>query len=467
MRKRTTTLLGTASVAAVAGLTAWRFRTHPAGQPALNLNQRGAKPRVVIVGAGFAGLSAAVQLAKARNELDVVVLDQRNYNLFSPLLYHLAASLVDLEAIAIPVRSIAYRKGFAFYQARVERIDLEKRELYTDLGPDPVVFDYLVLSPGSVTTFFGLESAQKYTYALKNVVDANRIRAAVLETLEAANKATDPEERKQRLRIGIVGGGPTGLELAGALVALIKDLAGREYPNIHPSDASITVFEAMPSVLPGMPDELKAMAIEQLGKRGVVVRTNAPVADVTPTEIVLRDGRRYPLGLIIWSAGVEGNPLLRELPAERLRNQRTVVEPELNIPGHEHVYVIGDGAAGPVGTTYPAVAPVAIQMGKTAARNILRQIHGKSPLPFQYHDRGNMVMTGRYAGVANVYGVKFDGFPAWLLWRILHVSWVNTLRGKAEVLLDWAFVYVGPRQTALIEEQIPRTTVATPAASAG
>jgi NADH dehydrogenase len=458
MQKRTVALLGAASVAAATGVSAWRLRERPTGQSVLDLTKRGTKPRVVIVGAGFAGLAAAARLAKARDEVETVVLDQHNYNVFSPLLYHLAASLVDLEAITVPMRTVAYRTGFTFQQATVTRVDVERRELQTDVGP--VVYDYLILCPGSVTTFFGLDSAKKYSYPLKSVMDASQIRSKVLEGLEAASKTTDPAERRRHLSIGIVGGGPTGLELAGALVALVKDLAGHEYPNLHPSDATVTVFEALPSVLPGMPDELKTGAVEQLRARGVTVRTGVPVADVTPTEIVLRNGERFPMGLIVWAAGVEGSPLLRDLPAEHLRNQRVVVEPTLNIPGHENVYVVGDSAAGSPGKTYPAVAPVAIQMAHTAADNILRHIHGRSLQPFEYHDRGNLVMTGRYAAVASVYGIKFDGFPAWFLWRALHLSWLTTFRSKAEVLLDWAFVYIGPRQTALVEQPVPTTDVA-------
>jgi len=453
MEKRTAALLGATSIAAITGLSIWRMREHPAGQPMPELTRRGSKPRVVIVGAGFAGLSAAMRLVRARDQLEIVVLDRYNYNVFTPLLYHLAASLVDVESITVPMRTVAYRLGFAFRQAEVRSVDVAKRELQTTLGS--VLYDYLILAPGSVPTFFGLESARKYSYPLKTVTDASQIRARVLEAFEAADRAADDEERRRRLSIGIVGGGPTGLELAGALVALVKDLAGREYPNIHPSDVTVTVFEALPSVLPGMPDKLKAGAVEQLSARGVTVRTNAPVADVASNEIVLRSGERFPVGLIVWAAGVEGSPLLGGLPVEHLRNKRVVVAPTLQIPGYPTVYVIGDSAAGPPGTTYPAVAPVAIQMGRTAADNILRQVHGQPVRPFRYRDRGNLVMTGRYAAVANVYGIKFDGFLAWLLWRILHLSWLTTLRSKAEVLLDWAFVYIGPRLTALIEQPVP------------
>lgn len=445
------------AITGLAALYLARRRAVPAARTAatLDLSRKGERRRVVVLGAGFGGLTAALCLTQGRPSLDVVLVDRHNYHLFTPLLYQVAANLVSDEDVVYPVRAVAYQHGFQFVCSEVRGIDLGTEQVQTDHGP--IAYDYLIVALGSVTNFFGIHELEKRTLPLKTVPDAVRLRCQVLDALERAEQERDEARRRALLTFAIVGGGPTGLEFAGALAALIRDVAGREYPRLHPEDCQILVLEATGGVLPGMHAGLKSVAIARLAERGVRVALNTPVARVEDGTVITGDGRRIPAATIVWAAGVRANPLVADLPGERARGGRIVVNEELQLPGHPHVYVIGDAAAATApgaGGLLPQIAPVAIQQARAVAENILRQERGQPLRPFRYRHLGNLVILGRHAAVAEVRGLRFNGWPAWAAWRLVHLAWLSGFRNKLEVLLDWAMVYVAPRQTARLDYEV-------------
>lgn len=462
MRSRAARLAPLAALAVGAlwlGRRAWQANRPPRAPADLlaapeRLAQRGPLPRVVVVGLGFGGLTAALDLARLarRRDLEVVVVDRRNYHLFAPLLYQVAANIVEARHTLGPARALAYQAGFVFRQAEVTRVDLERAQLETSVGPIP--YDYLILAPGSVTNYYGLASAEQHALALKSPLEAERIRDRVLALLEQADDEPDPARRRELLTLAIVGGGSTGAELAGALAALARDVAGRQYPRLRPEEVRILVFEATATILPGFPEALQRAAMAALRQRGVELVLNAPVQEVGEGRVTTGDGRSYAVGLVVWAAGVRASPLIASLPGERLRDGRLLVDPYLRLPGHPNVYIVGDAAAvRPEGESrpLPAIAPFAIQSGHAAAENVARALAGLPPRPFRYRHRGDLVITGRYAAVANVFGLQFDGLAAWLLWRVIHLAWLTGLRARLSVLVEWALLSFTPRQTSRLE----------------
>jgi len=395
---------------------------------------------VVIVGAGFGGLRVVRRLRGAA--VDVTIVDRRNYHLFVPLLYQVATAGLEAEAIAQPVRRILRKSAnVRFRLATVTNVHLERRVVITQEGEIP--FDFLVLAAGSVTNYFGLESVARVARGLRDLDDAEQLRDHVLRAFEQAVVERDPERRRQLMTTVIVGGGPTGVELAGALAELRRHVLPYDYSGLDLSAARIVLLEAADCLLPGFPTRLQTAALAKLREMAVEVRLQATVADANPSGVTLRDGEPLPAGTVIWVAGMRAPPLADLIPTAKGANGRVLVNETLQLPGYPHVFVIGDMAhvGGPDTKPHPMMAPVAIQQGGLVAENIRRTLEGQPPKPFRYKNRGVMATIGRRAAVAQVLGLQVGGFLAWLLWLTVHLVWLIGFRNRLLVLVNWAWNY--------------------------
>jgi len=397
------------------------------------------RPRVVIVGAGFGGLRVARDLAG--KPVHVTLLDQHNYHTFIPLLYQVATAGLEPEEIAQPIRRIIRARNLHFRLARVTDADLERRLVSTDAGDLP--YDYLVLAAGSVTNFFGLEGAARTAAGLRDLDDAEQVRDRVLAAFEATALEADAGRRGELMTVVVVGGGPTGVELAGALAELRRHVLPKDHPELDLSRARILLLEATDTLLPGMHERMQRKSLEKLRQMGVEVRLGSVVADADERGVTLRPGERIEAATVVWVAGLKASPLAQTAGAGTSAGGRLVVSETLQVPGHPQVYAIGDmaHAGGPKSRPHPMLAPVAIQQGELVAGNILRQLSGQKPRRFRYKDRGTMVTIGRAAAVARVYGVPVSGFLAWLLWLTVHLVWLVGFRNRVLVLVNWAWNY--------------------------
>jgi NADH dehydrogenase len=398
-------------------------------------------PTVVVVGAGFGGLRVARALRRV--PVQVVLLDRNNYHLFQPLLYQVATAGLEPEEIAKPVRAILRgQKNFDFRLVEVTRVDVAAKRLETTAGP--IAYDFLVLAPGGETNFFGLESLQRHALGLKDIPDAITIRNHVLTCFEQAMLEPDAEQRRALLTFIVVGGGPTGVEMAGALSELIRLVLVKDYPRLNIKDVRILLLEATQTLLPALPERLREAAGKTLWRKYVEVRFGATVADYDGRQARLKSGEIIPAQTLIWAAGVRAAPLNGALGVAPPggRQGRIPVEPTLQLAGHPDVFIIGDAAYREQGgEPLPMVAPVAIQMGESVARNIARQLAGKPLEPFRYHDQGTLATIGRNAAVAHVFGLQLSGFPAWVIWLVVHIIQLIGFRNKLFVLLNWAWDY--------------------------
>src|SRR5947199_2785003 len=399
----------------------------------------GARPTVVIVGAGFGGLRAARALRKA--PVDVILLDRHNYHLFQPLLYQVATAGLEPEQIAKPVRSILRRqRNFEFRMVEVTGLDAEARQIVTTEGPVP--YDYLILAVGGETNYFGLESIPRHGFGLKDVPDAIRIRNHVLRQFEHAMLEANAERRRALLTFVVVGGGPTGVEMAGALSELIRLVLVKDYPRLNIKDVRVLLLEATDRLLASLPERLREAAAETLWRKHVEVRFGAAVQDADGARVTLKGGEVIPARTLIWAEGAQAVTLTTQLGLATGRQGREVVTPMLEAPGHAEVFVIGDAAyLEHDGAPLPMMAPVAIQMAETAARNIERRLRGEAPLPFRYKDPGSLATIGRNAAVAYIGGIAFKGFIAWVVWLIVHILQLIGFRNKLFVLMDWGWDY--------------------------
>jgi NADH dehydrogenase len=414
----------------------------------------GARPRVVIVGAGFGGLSAAKALRGA--DVDVVLIDRRNYHTFVPLLYEVATAGLEGDDIAQPVRAIIRGSdNLAFRMASVERVDIAAKAVLTDAGA--VSFDYLILAAGSTTNFFGVRGTE-HALGLKDLDQANAVRNRVLRSFEHATIEHDAAKRAALMTVVIVGGGPTGVELAGALAELKRHVLPRDYPELDLGQARVILLEATDHLLSAFPTKLQRNGHEQLVELGVDVRLGAAVAELTHEGATLADGERIASKNVIWVAGVRGEYLATALGVALRSGGRIVVDPTLRIPDHPSVYAIGDIAylEAPDGTPYPMLAQAAMQQGALAAKNIVRAIAGQPAQQFRYHDRGTMATIGRQKAVAHVFGLQFSGFFAWLLWLGVHLIALIGLRNRALVLTNWIWNYFRyDRANRLVTDRVP------------
>jgi NADH dehydrogenase len=396
-------------------------------------------PRVVIVGAGFGGLRAARALRRAPVEL--VLVDRNNYHLFQPLLYQVATAGLEPEQIAKPVRAILRGvKNLDFRMVEVAGIDLTGRQVMTNDGPVP--YDFLILAPGAATNFFGLGGVERHGLGLKDVPDAVQIRNQVLTCFERAMLEPDGERRRALLTFVVVGGGPTGVEMAGSLSELMRLVLVKDYPRLNLKDVRVLLLEAGGHLLAGMPVPLAEAAAATLWKKHVEVRYGATVVDYDGAAARLKSGEVIPARTLIWGAGVRAADLAGRVGVATARAGRVPVEPTLQLAGHPEVFVIGDAAYLEVrGAPLPMMAPVAIQMAETAAANVRRLLAGAPPEAFRYEDPGSLATIGRNAAVARIHGISFKGFAAWVVWLVVHLIQLIGFRNRLFVLINWAWDY--------------------------
>lgn len=403
-------------------------------------DRRSGRPTVVIVGAGFGGLSAARTLA--RSPVDTVLVDRNNYHTFHALLYQVAAAELEPEEISYPVRTILRRVPNArFLMAEVDRVDLAARTVRA--GGHDVGYDYLILASGSSTRFLGAEDASANAFELKTLDHAIALRNRILCCLEQAGSETDAGHRRRLLTFVIIGGGPTGVEFAGALAELVRGPIMKDYPALGPEDVKVVLLQATGSLLDDLPVGLRDYALRRLRQIGVEVRLNAPATRVAREGVTLKDGSGLESSTVLWTAGVRGNSLAEASGLPVAADGRVVVLPGLQVPGHPEVYVIGDLArVERDGRPLPFTAPPAIQEGAAAARNILRQVRDLPPVPFRYRDRGSLATVGRTAAVACIGGRQFRGFGAWVLWLWVHIFNLIGFRNRILVMVNWAWDFL-------------------------
>jgi NADH dehydrogenase len=397
------------------------------------------KPTVVIVGAGFGGLRAARRLRG--NEVRVILIDRHNYHLFQPLLYQVATAGLETEQIAKPVRAILRgQRNLEFRLAQVEGVDLAGRSLRTSAGD--IRYDYLILAVGGETDTFGKRGVQHNGLALKGLLDAVAIRNRILCLFERAALETDSARRQALLTLVIVGGGPTGVEMAGALSELVHLVLARDLPSLDLRQVSILLLEAADRLLPGMPAPLAQAAVAMLERKGVRVRLHAMVDDYDGEVVSLQGGERIATRTLIWAAGARAAPLVAKLGLPTKRQGRVAVETTLQLPGAPEAFVIGDAAyLEDAGRPLPMLAPVAMQMGETAADNIRRLLRGEAPVAFRYKDAGSLATVGRNAAIAHVRGLSVRGFLAWVVWLVVHLIQLIGFRNRLLVLVNWAVDY--------------------------
>jgi NADH dehydrogenase len=405
-------------------------------------------PRVVVVGGGFGGLSAVRGLRGA--PVEVTLVDRRNFHLFQPLLYQVATGGLSPANIAAPLRALVKRQRNArVLLAEATGVDVEGRRLLLADGELP--YDVLVVATGARHSYFGRPEWEEPAPGLKTLEDATRIRARVLAAFEEAEREEDPARRREALTFVVVGAGPTGVELAGALAEIARHTLRDEFRRIDPADARIVLVEGTDRVLGSFSPELSARAARDLARLGIELRTGTLVTDVGPRGVRLRHGdaaEEIAARTVLWAAGVEGSPLGRSLAraagAEVDRAGRVAVEPDLTVPGHTELFVIGDLASvpQPSGRALPGVAPVAMQQGRHAARTIRDRLEGRSARPFRYVDKGSLATIGRASAVAEIGGLRFGGYPAWLAWLFVHLLYIVQFGNRVLVLVQWAWSYL-------------------------
>lgn len=396
--------------------------------------------RVVIVGGGFGGLYAAKALRSA--PVDVTLIDRRNHHVFQPLLYQVATAGLSAIDIGEPIRRILRKQAnTSVHLAEVVSVDVKSRQAHLADGGS-VDYDFLIVATGAGDSYFGHDDWEPHAPGLKSIEDALEIRRRVLFAFEQAEVVEDSDERMGLLSFAVIGGGPTGAELAGALAELSRHTLTEEFRRFDPGDARILLVEAGDRILPAYPSTLSAKAHRQLERLGVEIRTGAAVTEVDGGG--LRIGDEYvPCRTVLWAAGVAASPLGRSLGTDLDRAGRVIVEPNLSIPGHPEVFVVGDLAhVAQDGGQLPGVAPAAIQMGKHAAESVARAIAGEPARAFRYIDRGTMATLGRSSGIAVIKGLRLWGLPAWLAWLFIHILFLIGFRNRAVVLFEWARSYL-------------------------
>jgi NADH:quinone reductase (non-electrogenic) len=405
-----------------------------------------APQRVVIVGAGFGGLYAAQALRRA--PVEVTIVDRRNHHLFQPLLYQVAAAALSPGDIAYPIRAVLSRqKNARVLLAEATAIDLKARKVILKDGE--LEYDFLILATGVSHAYFGHDEWEKFAPGLKTLEDALEIRRRILYTFELAERESDESRRRALLTFVVIGGGPTGVELAGAIAEISGQVMVSDFRTINPREARVILVEAGPRVLATYPPDLSAKAENSLQGLGVEVWTNTPVTSVE-RQLVRAAERDIPAATILWAAGVKASPIARSLGVELDKAGRVLVSPDLSVPGHPEAYVIGDLACftHQTGKALPGVAPAAIQQGRHAATNIRRALSGREALPFHYLDKGTLATIGRAAAVADFGFVKFSGLIAWLAYLFIHIFFLIGFRNRFVVMFEWAWAYLTFQRSA-------------------
>jgi NADH dehydrogenase len=406
-----------------------------------------AVPSVLVLGAGFGGLTTAKALAKAA--VRVTLVDRTNHHTFQPLLYQVATAGLSPADIAQPIRAIVRaQKNVTVLMAEIVRLDLGAKEAWLEDG-SVLAWDYLVVACGAETSYFGHDEWRDVAAGLKSIEDAVAIRQRVLIAFEVAEREENAARREALLSFAVIGGGPTGVELAGALAELSKFVLYRDFRNIDPASTKVRLLEAGPRILPALSEDLSRSAVAQLHELGVEVKTGALVTSIEPGCVHL-GAERLECSVVLWAAGVRANFIAGALGAPVDKMGRVVVEKDLSVPGHPNVFVIGDAARcdGPDGKPLPGVSPVAMQQARSAAKSIRRLVAGQPSVPFEYLDKGSMATIGRSRAVAMLGRVHLSGPIAWLAWVVVHIFYLIGFKNRIVVLIIWAWSYVTYRRGA-------------------
>lgn len=429
--------------------------TDPTGRDSGPINQpegtgpvtasRPARPRVIVVGGGFAGLNCVRKLSGAH--VDVTLIDRHNYHLFQPLLYQVATAALEPADISGPFRQLLHGKNVRVLMGDVEGVDVERRALH--LIDRTLDYDYLVIATGAAHSYFGHDEWAPRAPGLKTVEDALEIRRRVLYAYEAAERETDPARQCEWLTFVVIGGGPTGVELAGALAEISRQTRARDFRNIDPKKARIVLLEGLPRILTAYSEELSAKARRSLERLGVEVRTETMVTSIEDHEIKSKS-LTIRARTVLWAAGVAASPLARSLGTELDKAGRVHVTPQLTVPGHDEIFVAGDLVNLKLdGKELPGLAPVAMSQGKHVAANVLRAVRGEPLAPFRYFDRGSFAVIGRGAAVGVMFNrYPLSGFIAWLAWLAIHITFLVGFRNRIAVIFNWAYVYLTRRRHA-------------------
>jgi NADH dehydrogenase len=411
------------------------------------------QPRVVILGAGFGGLEAAKTLARA--PVEITIIDRQNYHCFQPLLYQVATAALSPAEVAWPIRHILRRQQNAtVYMAEVIGIDFAAHAVNTKSGSFP--FDFLIVATGATHSYFGHNDWAAFAPGLKRIEDATRIRRSILEAFEQAELAHDENERRRFLTFVIVGGGPTGVEMAGAIAEVARQTLARDFRQIDPRTSRIVLIEAGPRILPAFSEQHSAYARDALTAMGVDVMTSTPVMRCDERGVDLKDGR-IDAATVIWAAGVVASPAAGWLAADHDNAGRVTVRADLSLPGYNNVFVIGDTASvrGTGGSPVPGLAPAAKQMGHYVGRLIIERIAGRSVPPFRYRNMGVLATIGRRAAVVEFRSFQLRGFIGWVFWSVVHIYFLIGLRNRFVVALTWLWGYITFQRGARLITEVP------------
>ncbi len=403
------------------------------------------KPKVVIVGAGFGGLAVVRALRNA--PVEIVVIDRRNHHLFQPLLYQVAAAVLSPAEIAIPIRSLlSSLQHVTVMMGEVDAVNTDQQYVRTSIGErvEHIEYDYLVLATGARHAYFGNDHWEAVAPGLKTIDDATGIRNRILLAFEQAEMSDDPDEVRRLLTIAVIGGGPTGVEMAGTIAELAHAALSKEFRRINPKQTRVMLIEGGPRVLASFPEDLSIAAAESLRKLGVEVHLGARVTDCNQTGVIIGD-QQVPVGTIIWAAGVQASPAASWLNVKADRAGRIAVEADFRVPEHPNIFAIGDTATqtDDTGKTVPGVAQGAIQGGAYVGKQILAHLVGKTqPAAFRYRNMGNMATIGRHAAVADFGWFKMKGWLAWWLWGAVHIFFLIGFRNRIAVILHWLWSFL-------------------------
>ena len=411
-------------------------------------------PRVLILGGGFGGVGAAQKIRDAGVDAEVVLVDRHDYHTFQPLLYQLATGLLETTGVGHSLRDLVAKDGVIVHKASVTSIDPEARSVSFDCL-DPIAYDYLVFGLGAEVNFFGTDGAPEHGFPMYTLPHATRLKDHVLERWEAADR--DPSLVDDgALNMVVVGGGPTGVETAGAFAELYRGVFASDYPSLPQDGARITLVEAGPELFPMFKPNLREYTAKALTERTVEVRTGEAVASVAPTRVMLKSGEELKAHTLVWGAGLQGSPLVSSLSGQPARGNRIAVGDDLALPAHPEVYVVGDAAAitdPKTGQVLPQLGSVALQSGEHAGETIARRIAGKETKPFAYHDKGTMAAIGRKAAVVQMLGgATMTGLKAQLAWGTVHLALLPTNEDRAKAVVSWA-------GAAMSHQRVGRITV--------
>ncbi|MEM7726601.1 MAG: NAD(P)/FAD-dependent oxidoreductase [Cyanobacteria bacterium P01_A01_bin.45] len=397
------------------------------------------KPKVIVLGAGFAGIEAAKKLAKS--DVEILLIDRHNYHTFIPMLYQVATTLLYPHHIIYPIRRL-FRNfpQIRFLQGKVQEIDFDQQIVFIE--STTIHYDYLIIATGSNSQYLGVPGAPEHTLPMRTLPEAIALRNHLLNRLEQAVKTIDPDKRQWLLNFIIVGGGATGIELTGALSELIHVVCKKDYPNLDSKESQITLIHSGEHLFSNYPPSLGKKTAKWLRRHGVKIYLNTKVAQVTPREVLLDHGAILSSGTVIWTAGVLAATPEANQEIKTASRNKIVVEPTLQIVGHSNVYAVGDVShVESQAQIFNGVAQEAIQQGKTAADNIIRQIKGKSPQNFKYFNKGRLAITGKHAGVGKIANFAFTGFLAWIMWLAVHLFYLPGIRNRLAVLFYWLKYY--------------------------